>query len=108
MNDRLLHSDMLSSILTERPASIRILGKSTNVTVNSTALILVTGNALTVVEDLARRLLQCELDAQVEDPESRPFEPGFLDSILAKRGELLAAVLAFWRWGRQNKPKRGK
>jgi hypothetical protein len=42
------------------------------------------------------------LDPQLEDPESRPFKPGFLEEIEQQRGELLAATLTIWRWGRQN------
>ena len=72
------------------------------VLLNSTAFIAVTGNGLTVTEDLARRFISCELDARCEDPESRPFTSGFLKDIERQRAELLAAVLTIWRWGRQN------
>ena len=72
------------------------------VPLNSTAFIAVTGNGLTVTEDLARRFISCELDARCEDPESRPFTGGFLIDIERERAELLAAVLTIWRWGRQN------
>jgi hypothetical protein len=41
---------------------------------NSTAFIAITGNGLTVSEDLARRFINCKLDAGCEDPESRSFE----------------------------------
>jgi hypothetical protein len=51
---------------------------------------------------LARRFLSCHLDAQMEDPESRPFAPGYLDRVLAGRSDALAAALTIWRWGRQN------
>jgi hypothetical protein len=70
------------------------------VDLNSTAFVAVTGNGLTVTEDLARRFILIELDARCEDPESRAFPPGFLDNIMARRDELLAAVLTIWRWGR--------
>ena len=62
----------------------------------------VTGNALTVAEDLVRRFLTDELDAKMEDPEERPFPPGFLASIQERRAELLADILTIWRFGRQN------
>src|SRR5262249_33721245 len=66
------------------------------------AFIAVTGNGLTIFEDLARRFLVSELDAHCEDPEQRRFKPGFLKGIQDKRSELLAAALTIWRWGRQN------
>jgi putative DNA primase/helicase len=97
-----LRSDTLASVLTERPARVRLLGQTRMVPLNSTAFVAVTGNGLTVSEDLARRFNPCELDARCEDPESRPFSPGFLHLIERQRAELLAAGLTIWRWGRQN------
>lgn len=101
-NGTALRSDTLASVLTERPARIRLLGVTRMVLLNSTAFIAVTGNGLTVTEDLARRFIHCELDAHCEDPEIRPFGPGFLEQIERQRSELLAAALTIWCWGRQN------
>jgi putative DNA primase/helicase len=102
VNGIALRSDTLASLLTERPARVRLLGQTRMVPLNSTAFVTVTGNGLTVTEDLARRFISCELDAGCEDPESRSFPAGFLDQIEDRRAELLAAVLTIWRWGRQN------
>jgi hypothetical protein len=101
-NGVVLRSDTLASVLTERPARVRLLGQTRMVPLNSTAFVAVTGNGLTVTEDLARRFIPCELDARCEDPEVRPFPAGFLDDIERRRPELLAAVLTIWRWGREN------
>jgi hypothetical protein len=95
-------SDTLASVLTERPARVRVLGETRMVPLNSTAFVALTGNGLTVTEDLARRFILCELDARCEDPESRPFAPGFLEGIERRRSELLGAALTIWRWGRRN------
>jgi len=97
-----LRSDTLASVLTERPARVRLLGETRMVPLNSTAFVTVTGNGLTVTEDLARRFIPCELDARCEDPEQRDFKSGFLDDIKHRRAELLAAALIIWRWGRHN------
>jgi hypothetical protein len=102
VNGSMLRSHILASILTERPARVRPLGHTQMVALNSTAFVTVTGNGLTVSEDLARRFIVCELDAQCEDPEQREFKAGFLDQISRRRAELLAAALTIWRWGRQN------
>src|SRR5262249_59671869 len=59
----LLRSNTLASLLTERPAGVRILGQSRMVTLEHASFIARTGNGLTVSEDLARRFLYCELDA---------------------------------------------
>lgn len=105
-----LRSDTLASVLTERPTRVRVLGETRMVLLNSTAFIAVTGNGLTVTEDLARRFITCNLDPRCEDAESRPFPAGFLSYIERRRAELLTAALTIWRWGRQsaNELKRGK
>ena len=102
VNGQSLKSDLLANVLTERPARVRVLGKSQMVPLNSVAFISLTGNGLSVSEDLARRFLSCNLDAQTENPENRPFKPGYLGRVQARRPELLAAALTIWRWGRQN------
>jgi hypothetical protein len=102
VNATVLRSDTLASVLTERPARVRILGESRMVPLNSTAFIAVTGNGLTVTEDLARRFISSSLDAKCEDPELRSFPAGFIDEIERRRADLLGAVLTIWRWGRQN------
>jgi hypothetical protein len=110
VNGVALRSDTLASQLTERPARVRVLGQTRMVPLNSTAFVVVTGNGLTITEDLARRFILCELDARCEDPESRPFAAGFLEGIERLRAELLTASLTIWRWGRQNATRltRGK
>jgi hypothetical protein len=102
VNGTMLRSDTLASVLTERPTRVRRLGRTGMVTLNSTAFIAVTGNGLTVSEDLARRFIISQLDAHCEDPEQRRFEPGFLQQIQSRRADLLGAALTIWRWGRQN------
>lgn len=102
INSTILRSDILASLLTERPARIRILGSSRMATLNSTAFVAVTGNGLRVSEDLVRRFVVCEFDARCENPEQRRFEAGCLRNIENRRAELLAAALIIWRWGRQN------
>jgi hypothetical protein len=72
------------------------------VALNSTAFVAVTGNGVTVSEDLARRFIHSVLDAKCEDPETRAFPSGFLEHIEARRPELLSACLKIWRYGRQN------
>jgi len=102
VNATLLRSNTLASIITERPSGVRELGKSRMIKLEHASFVVLTGNGLTVSEDLARRFIFSQLDPQLEDPESRPFKPGFLEQIEKGRSELLAAALTIWRWGRQN------
>lgn len=101
LNDMALRSDILASAITERSARVRVLGKSLMVPLSASALIALTGNGLTVREDLARRFLTVELDAGIEDPEIRSFRTDVLADALSDRCGLLAAALTVWRWGRQ-------
>jgi hypothetical protein len=102
VNATALRSATLASVLTERPARVRVMGLSQMMPLNSAAFIAVAGNGLSVSGDLARRFLAVDLDAQCEDPEARPFPPGFLATVQQRRNELLTAALTIWRWGRQN------
>lgn len=109
INGATLKSDTLASALTERPANLRVLGKSETVSVTAAAFIAITGNGLAVSEDLARRFIACALDGG-EDAEARDFKgfPNPVDQSFAQRGELLSDALTIWRWGRQNPQKAGK
>ena len=100
LNDTALRSDILASVMTELSVRVRLLGLSSMVPLNASAFVALTGNGLTVREDLARRFLTVELDAGMEDPEARRFTGDILQEALARRGELLAALLTIWRRGR--------
>ena len=106
-NAKDLTSDILASVLTEHPAKVRLMGQTKMVPVHNHTFIAITGNAVQIAEDMARRLLNSHLDAKMEDPERRKFPPGFLDRVYAARPDLLAAALTIWRWGRQIQSKVG-
>ena len=101
VNGTSLKSDTLASAITERPAKVRILGKSELVALNPTCLVVVTGNGLQVSEDLARRFITVVLDAGMEEPETRNFRNDIVAETMVKRADLLRDVLTIWRWGLQ-------
>jgi hypothetical protein len=70
------------------------------VPLNASAFVILTGNGLTVSEDLARRFVAVDFDARTEDPELRPFATDIRVEVGQRRTELLAATLTIWRWGR--------
>jgi hypothetical protein len=102
LNNRAFKSDQLASAITEDPARIRLFGKLQMVRINTSAFILLTGNGLTVSEDLARRFVVIELDPRTENPEARTFSGDILAEVSKRREELLGACLTIWRWGRLN------
>jgi len=102
LNNRAFKSDQLASAITEDPARVRMFGKLQMVPINAHAFILLTGNGLTVSEDLARRFIEIKLDPKTENPETRAFSVDILAEVTKRRNELLAACLTIWRWGRIN------
>ena len=100
LNGTALKSDLLASAITERPARVRILGRSQMVPLNASAFVVLTGNGLTVSEDLARPFITVDLDPRTEEPEARKFKNDILRHVAERRMELLAALLTIWRWGR--------
>jgi hypothetical protein len=100
LNNTAFKSDLLASVITERPARVRLLGRSQMAALNASTFVVLTGNGLTVSEDLARRFITVELDPRTEDPEARPFANDILAEVKSRRAELMAALLTIWRWGR--------
>lgn len=105
LNGVALQSDLLASVLTEPLAAIRVLGRSEMVRVNAGAFVVITGNGLSLTEDLVRRFIVVELDARTEDPEARPFSGDLLADVRNRRAALLADVLTIWRWAQMNPRK---
>jgi putative DNA primase/helicase len=100
-NQGTLQSATLASFLTEDPAQVRVLGQSKLVPLYTRAFLAITGNAVHIAEDIARRILKICIDARMENPEQRSFPPSFLETIFARRADLLSACLTIWRWGVQ-------
>jgi hypothetical protein len=100
LNNTALKSSLLASVITERPARIRLLGKSQMVPLNASVFVIITGNGISISEDHARRFITTEFDPRTEDPEARPFTTDILAEVTAGRNKLLADVLTIWRFGR--------
>ena len=101
LNDTALRSNLLASALTEKYARARILGKSEMVPLRTSAFVVLTGNGLSVSEDLARRIIEIEFDPRTEDPEARRFPTDLYTNTQRDRLTLLAAALTILRWGLQ-------
>jgi hypothetical protein len=73
------------------------------VSLNASAFVVLTGNGLTVSEDLARRFIAVDFDPLTENPESRTFDIDILAEVQTRRSELLSALLTIWRYGQQTR-----
>ncbi len=96
--ERPLKSEMLCAMLTGQTLSERILGLSKSVSVPTNITLLITGNNVTVRDDLRRRLLTCRIKPGVEHPERRRFDgPPLKEWIIEHRAELVVALLTLVR-----------
>jgi hypothetical protein len=78
----------------ERPLmSLRALGSSDKHRIPNTFTVFANGNNATVAEDMVRRTLRCELDANQEHPEERTFSYDPLATVSRDRGKYIGAAL---------------
>lgn len=92
-----ISGDFLCSTLTQEVVQARILGKSERRVVPVTALVLASGNNLTLAGDAARRAVICRLDARVERPDTRAFDFDCHAEVLASRPSLVVDALTILR-----------
>lgn len=92
-----LGGDLLCQMI-ERPlVSVRTLGSSRLVKIDSRACVFATGNNIQMVGDMTRRTILCSLDPEMERPELRQFTRDPLAMIAANRGRYIAAALLICR-----------
>jgi putative DNA primase/helicase len=84
--------------LIERPlVTIRPLGQSKTIKVESRATCYATGNNIRLIGDMTRRVIVCTLDPKVERPELRTFDHDPFKEVIADRGKFIAAALTIAR-----------
>ncbi|WP_158803965.1 PriCT-2 domain-containing protein [Acidisoma sp. L85] len=92
-----LGGDLLCQAI-ERPiVSLRIMGKTEVVKVESTTMMLATGNNLRVHGDMVRRAIIGDLDANMERPELRDFKFYPVSEVAENRGLYVSAALTIVR-----------
>ena len=92
-NGILLRSDKLAKFLTAEVFQGRILGLSELATLPSNALVLLTGNNVTLEGDMASRIIEIYLDAHDERPDQRTFKRNIIDWTTANRGAIVEKAL---------------
>jgi hypothetical protein len=103
-----LDGNILNIVLTQDPASIRVLGKTEEETLNTRLTVLATGNNVVVAGDACRRAVKCRLDAKCAEPERRRFDFDPVEVARARRprivADLLEALSAYVHAGRPADP----
>ncbi len=75
----------------------RVLGKSESIRIPNRAMLMMTGNNLSLAGDLPRRVLVCRIDPKIEQPFAREFALDPLEWVLAKRMDVIAAACTLIR-----------
>jgi hypothetical protein len=105
-----LGGDLLNMALTQEFVEVRIIGYNKMITVQTKALITVTGNNLHVIGDLTRRCVIGRLDPKCERPELSQFDFDPIGYAMENRAQLVVDCLtilkAYHNAGRPNPPPR--
>ncbi len=91
--ERPLKGDLLCQVATQQFVRLRPLGGSGMLNVPTHSLIVATGNNLSIVGDLKRRVVMIRLDAKTERPEHRSFDHDHLVTVAERRGEIITLAL---------------
>lgn len=91
--ERPLKGDLLCQVTTQQFVRLRPLGASGMLSIPTHALMVATGNNLSIVGDLKRRVALIRMDSGQERPEQRTFARDHLEDVFARRGELIRAAL---------------
>jgi len=90
-------SAALAGFMTAGTWSDRILGKSEASSLPNRALLILTGNNLTLAGDMPRRVIICRIDPAIDEPFAREFDLDPLKWVLANRMEMLTAACVLIR-----------
>ncbi|OGT05653.1 MAG: hypothetical protein A2143_01805 [Gallionellales bacterium RBG_16_57_15] len=91
--ERPLKGDLLCQVTTQQFVRLRPLGASGMLSIPTHATLVATGNNLSVVGDLKRRVVLIRLDAKEERPEQRKFKRDHLGCVFDQRDTLIRAAL---------------
>lgn len=90
-------SASMAAFITADAMIDRVLGKSESVRIPNRALLIVTGNNLSLAGDLPRRVIICRIDPETDQPFARQFDMDPLPWVLEHRTALLAAACTLIR-----------
>jgi len=92
-----LYGDALCQCVERPVVKFRVLGESRMTDIENKTTMFATGNNISLVDDMARRSILCNLDPNTERPELREFDDNPLDRILDNRGQYIADALTVVR-----------
>lgn len=90
-------SASMAAVITSPVMTDRILGKSEAVSVPNKAMLILTGNNLSLTGDMPRRVLICRIDPQTDEPFAREFSLDPLAFVIEHRQEMAVAACTLIR-----------
>lgn len=94
----LVDSAALAAVLTSGTYSGRLLGSTKVVDMDTNLMVLFSGNNITMVGDMTRRVMLVRIDPNCEAPASRVFGFDPLAEVREGRDRMVAAALTLIRW----------
>ncbi|MFM0089021.1 hypothetical protein PQR46_19100 [Paraburkholderia sediminicola] len=91
-------SASMAAMLTAPQFKDRVLAKSEVSSVPNNAVVLLTGNNMVLAGDMARRVIVCRIDANIETPFGRSFDVDPLSYCRSHRIEMMVAALTLIRF----------
>lgn len=104
----LLDSASLAAVLTSAEYSGRILGQTKQVQIDTGLMVLFSGNNMTIVGDMTRRVLRVRIDPECEMPAMREFDFDPLQEVVRNRRDMVVSALKLIRWAMQRREGAGK
>lgn len=103
-------SASMAAFITADAMVDRVLGKSESIRIPNRALLILTGNNLSLAGDLPRRVIICRIDPETDQPFARQFDVDPLAHVLENRTVMLAAacILIRARFTHITKPALGR
>jgi hypothetical protein len=99
-----LEGSFLNTIVKQHVFRVRVLGHSQNMEIPNSVTLFANGNNLTIGADMTRRVILCEMNANMERPELRAFkDERLLETVQVNRAKLVVAgltVLRAWHLAR--------
>lgn len=92
-----LEGDFLCQVTEQPRPRVRRLGSSELVTIDNSFTVIADGNQVEIRGDMVRRTVRIELDANMEDPDTRTFDHDPLAEVERDRGRYVAAILTIAR-----------
>jgi len=93
-----LEGSLLNTITKQHVFRIRVLGQSQNMEIPNSTTLFANGNNLTIGADMTRRVIMCEMNANMERPELREFkDEHLLETVRVNRARLVVAALTVLR-----------